>query len=253
MEDVEDKNAEGAEVRGPDAGPIEPAGPAPAGRPGRPLLEAGLVFAAFWLSAYLPADPSQAGAALGSPGFHLGLLVQLLPKALFLLYLMSRSEGLAGFGLRPLRASDLGKAIAAAGACLAIALLPGLASALSGGRLDNPLLAAAGRPAASPFLVVPLVAASALAVGYGEELFFRAYLMRRLGQAGLPLPWAGLASALVFGSAHGLQGLLGLLVASALGGFLAWRWARGRNIHEIALGHALYDFLVMAAALYAGT
>lgn len=235
MEEVEDK------------GPAE----APA-RTDRPLLEAGLVFAAFWLAAYLPADPSQAGAALGSPGFHLGLLVQLLPKALFLLYLMSRAEGLPAFGLRPPRAADLAKAAAAAGALLAIAFLPGLASSLFGASPANPLLAAAGRPEASPFLVVPLLAASALAVGYGEELFFRAYLMRRLGQAGLPTLWAGLASALLFGSAHGLQGLLGLLVASALGGFLAWRWAVGRNLHEIALGHALYDFVVMAAALYGG-
>ena len=55
---------------------------------------------------------------------------------------------------------------------------------------------------------------------------------------------AGLALTLALGAA------LGLGLATALGGFFAWRWQKTRNLHEIALGHALYDAAVMLLVLY---
>ncbi len=220
---------------------------APTGVPDRPLLEAGLLFAAFYLLSFVPSDAAAAGRALAEPRYHGLLLLELLPRAAFVLYFMARAEGLAAFGLRAPRAADLGAgALAALGAC-AIALLPAWAFSSLG--WTNPLLDSACAPGASP-LLVPLVLASALAIGYGEELFFRAYLIRRLGQAGLPPLWAALASTLAFGSAHGLQGLPGLVVASGLGAWFAWRWLRDRNIHEIAIGHALYDAAVMGLAIW---
>jgi len=220
----------------------------PAGAPDRPLLEAGLLLAAFYLASYLPSDPGAAGAALGDPSFQLLLLAGLLPKAALTLYMMARAEGLAAFGVRAPRLADLPRGFVAAAGAFAAALLPALALSALGYR--NPLLAGIGAPTAPPLLLLPLVAATALAVGYSEELFFRAYLVRRLSQAGLSLPWAALASCVVFASAHGLQGLPGLALALLLGLWFTWRWLSGRNLHEIALGHALYDFGVMAAALY---
>ena len=86
-----------------------------------------------------------------------------------------------------------------------------------------------------------------MATGYCEELFFRSYLMRRLAQAGLPRIWTAIASSLLFGSGHGYQGVVGLVSGSLLGLYFAWRWDRARNIHEIALGHGLFDAVVFAA------
>ena len=219
----------------------------PRGEPDRPLLEAALLFSALYLISFVPSDAAAAGRALSEPRYHCLLLLELLPRSMLVLYLMARAEGLAAFGLRPPRRADLGAGALAALGALGVALLP--AWAFSGLGWTNPLLDSACAPGATA-LLVPLVLASALAIGYGEELFFRVYLIKRLGQAGLPPLWAALASTLAFGSAHGLQGLPGLVVASGLGALFAWRWLKGRNIHEIALGHAFYDAAVMGLAIW---
>jgi membrane protease YdiL (CAAX protease family) len=217
------------------------------GAPGRPLLEAVLVFAAFYLATFLPMDAAVAGESLSRPSYHLFILLELVPKALLLLYLMARSEGLAEFGVLRPRPVDLLRAAMTALGAGALVLAAGAAAKALGA--DNPLLEAAAGGDASPVLL-PFIAMTGLSVGYSEELFFRVYLMRRLGQAGLAPPWAALASALAFGSAHGLQGPLGIAMGSLLGLWFAYRWARGRNLHDVALGHAIYDIAVMCAVLF---
>jgi membrane protease YdiL (CAAX protease family) len=219
-----------------------------------PLLEAALLFAALWLASYLPSGP--AVFSLGEPLYHLGLLGTCLARALFLLYFMASAEGLGAFGIGPARPRDLPWALLAAAGAACLALVPSALAALLSSlgavtpSLSNPLLDAVARPAASPALVLPLVLLSSLAVGYSEELFFRVYLIQRLEDGGLPLFWACAASSLLFGGAHGAQGLLGIVLGAALGAWFAWLWSRRRSLHEIALGHALYDAAVMFLALY---
>jgi len=220
----------------------------PAGAPARPLLEAGLLFAALYFVAYLPSDPSATGRSLGQPGFHLLLLVDLVPKALLVLYLIGRSDGFPAFGLAPPRSKDIFRGVLAALGALAIIAVPSLALGALG--LRNPLLGASAAPSVAAWMLAPLILVSSLSVGYGEELFFRVYLMRRLEQSGLPPAWALIVSSLIFGSAHGLQGVLGLCLATLLGLWFGWRWLQSRDIHEIALGHAIYDAAVIAVTLY---
>ena len=248
MSDAEVEPGEGFEGGPRGIGP-QPLPAGPRGGPDRPLLEAALVFGAYYLGSYAQVDASALGRALGTASYHGRLLVELAPKALLLLYLMSRDEGLAAFGLAPPRPADALRGLGAALGAMAIVLPAGLLLRAFG--WSNPLLGSTGSPASSPALLVPLLAASSLAVGYGEELFFRVYLLRRLGQAGLGPAWAALASSLLFGSAHGLQGLPGIAVAACLGLWFSWRWLRGRHFHELALGHAMYDAAVMALALSA--
>lgn len=225
-------------------------------KPGRPLLEAGLVFAAFWLTAYIPGSVSAAGLALADPLRHLAMAVELLPKALLLLYIMARSDGLASFGglSRPRAGDLLGAIVVAAGAFVAVllpsALLTMAATAMHRQPLINPLLGAVVHPSAPPLLLLPAVILSCLCVGYTEELFFRIYFLRRLGQAGLRPRGAGVASVILFASAHGAQGALGLLMAAVLGAWFTWRRREGAGIHELGLGHALYDSVVIIATLY---
>ncbi|MDP3176413.1 MAG: type II CAAX endopeptidase family protein, partial [Spirochaetaceae bacterium] len=212
----------------------------------RPVFELVLFFAAFYLVAYLPADPSLAGAALGTASFHLQNLVLLVPRAAFLIYFMARTDGRAAFGLGVPAWGDLPRAAAWALGALVVAL----ASSVALGGQGNAFLEAAGAPSSPPLVLIPLVLASALAVGYGEELFFRCYAITRLEQAGLAGPWAAIASSLVFGSAHGIQGIRGLVIATILGLWFSWRWLVDRSLHQIALGHAIYDAVVMLAAIY---
>lgn len=214
----------------------------------KPLLEALLLFAALYLVAFLPANPSAAGRSLGKPGFHLLLIVDLVPKALLVLYLMGRSDGLSAFGLALPRLADLPRGAATAAGALVVVALPSIALSALGAQ--NPLLSSASAPVVAAWKLVPLVLVSSLAVGYCEELFFRVYLIRRLEQSGLPRLWALAAASLVFGGAHGLQGVLGLCLGTILGLWFGWRWLQGRNYHAIALGHAIYDAAVILISLY---
>jgi membrane protease YdiL (CAAX protease family) len=219
------------------------------GAPNRPPLEAGLLLAAFYLPSYLPLSSSFALRDMSSARYHLSLIAVDLPRALLLLYLMAASDGLGGFGLRRITRRDPLRALFSAVGALVLVLLLGLAFTLIG--LQNPLMAAALAGKRANVALAPLVLASSIAVGYCEELFFRSYLMRRLSQAGLPLLWSAIVSSLVFGAGHGYQGVIGVISGSLLGLYFAWRWADGGNIHEIGLGHGLYDAIVTAAAIYA--
>jgi CAAX amino terminal protease family. len=184
---------------------------------------------------------------LASPERHVGILAICLPRALLLMFIMATGDGLRAFGLGRIKMVDWARATLCAAGAYVIAASIGLA--LSSIGVGNPLLANQG-PRAS-IAIMPLVLASSAATGYCEELFFRAYLMRRLGQAGLSAPWAAIATSLLFAGAHAEQGAVGLVAGFLLGLFFAWRWASSSDIHEIALGHGLYDAAVYAIAMFA--
>jgi len=236
-----------------------------AGEPERPLFEALLFFALVWLRGLLPLGslPGLRIPAQASPAdalWHLGILAGLVPAGLFLLHLIDRSEGYEAFHLpsrpgRPLglRPSTFAGALALAGLAWLLALLPALLDRAAGGaaRLSaNPLLAGIGAPDLGPALFIPLLLASCLATGLVEELYFRVYLLRRLGQAGLGPGAALVFSSLLFGLAHGSQGPVGALVAACLGALFALRWRTRGDWAEISLGHGLYDFTALVALLY---
>jgi uncharacterized protein len=217
----------------------------PKGRPGLPLLEAVLVLAVFCLTSY---GFGVTGSPPSSPAYHASILAMNVSRALLLLCLMVAGEGLRAFGIKGPSWADIPHGALCALGAFALAFAAALAFSALGA--ENPLFAArSGAPRAGAALI-PLLLASSMATGYGEELFFRSYLIRRLGQAGFPPPWAALASSLAFGSLHGGQGAVGLVSASLLGLFFAWRWQAGSGIHEIALGHGLYDAAVLALLLY---
>ena len=174
-----------------------------------------------------------------------------------LLYFMVQLEGLAAFGIKSLpRPREIPAALILAGLALGMGLLPEALRALTtrigeaAPHFDNPLLASIGQPALSPLLFVPLVFLSSMATGYAEELFFRVYLLSRLAQAGFGLVAALAFSSVLFGLAHGRQGLAGAVIASILGALFALRWQRSRSWHEIAIGHGLYDFVLLMGLFY---
>jgi membrane protease YdiL (CAAX protease family) len=221
------------------------AGPRTGGRIGG-LAEASLVLAFFYASALIPLAPGEGAGRLASPAFHAYLSGLDALRILLVLLVMAGAEGLAAFGLRRLRAADPARALVAAAGTFAIAAASALAFSLLGAA--NPLMT--GLPRGTPWSLLPLLALSSLATGYAEELCFRAYLMRRLEGSGLAPAWSAIASSLLFGGAHGAQGLVGVATTTLIGLWLARRWRVGRNIHEIAMGHALYDAAALVLALY---
>ena len=65
--------------------------------------------------------------------------------------------------------------------------------------------------------LIPLALVFCLSTAYREELFFRAYLLTRLEQLGLPAPIALILSTLLFAAGHLYQGFLGSIVALIIG------------------------------------
>jgi uncharacterized protein len=222
-------------------------GPPPrsVGRPG--LLEAALLLAAFYASALVPLAPEAGAERFASPGYHAALIGLDALRILLVLLVIVRTDGLAAFGLGRIRAADPAKALLAAVGAAAIAAAAGLAFRFLG--LANPLMSGIAR--GTPLSFAPLIIASSMATGYAEELFFRAYLARRLEGTGMGAVGAAVVSSLLFGGAHGSQGIVGVVSTTLIGLWFALRWHDGRNIHEIAIGHGLYDAIVLAIVLYA--
>jgi membrane protease YdiL (CAAX protease family) len=220
----------------------------PRGEPDRPLVEAAVVLAAFYVPAFLRFAPGASPGFLASPAFHAGLIAVNAMRALLVLYVIATGDGLAAFGLgRPRGIDPLKGLLAALGALAFIVPAAFLFSSLG---LKNPLMALSARGSGQAPAIIPLFLASSLATGYAEELFFRCYLIRRLERAGMPPPAAIVASSLLFGAAHGAQGVVGVVSTTLIGLWFAWRWHDRRNIHEIALGHGIYDAAVIAFTLY---
>jgi membrane protease YdiL (CAAX protease family) len=220
----------------------------PSGKPDRPFVEAALLLAAFFALALLAFAPRGGAGSFFSPFFQAELIMVNCIRIVFTLYVISSRDGMAAFGLRRLRGLDTLKGLFAAGGAFATMML--LALFFSAIGLSNPLMANIERGSRILPALAPAFLASSMSTGYAEELFFRSYLLRRLGQAGLGPIWAAIASSLLFGAAHAAQGIVGIVSTSIVGLWFAWRWSEGRNIHEIAIGHGLYDAAVFAVALY---
>jgi len=111
---------------------------------------------------------------------------------------------------------------------------------------ENPLLSLRRH---LPAGLIPLMLLSSLSVGYAEELFFRFFLIDALVEAGTPIHTAASASVLIFALSHYAQGFSGIAFAGVLAVFYTRLRFKGYDIHALALGHALYDAIVLAIVL----
>ncbi len=219
----------------------------------RAVLEMLLVFAAFFLSGYLGAG----GRALGGPGTVSASMVSVIlfgaPQILLILYILDLQPDatLGEFGVVALAARDLpGLAAVSLGT---FAVLSPLILALL-------LFPAAGREIASSGyrwklespLQLPLALAFSIVGAYREELFFRSYLLTRFSQLGIPAAGAVASATALFTLGHWYEGPLGLALAGLLGIYFSVIFLKTRNLHLIALAHALYNFAVLCSSLFAG-
>ena len=96
----------------------------------------------------------------------------------------------------------------------------------------------------APFSLSEMIAWTALSISAGicEEFIFRGYLQQQFTRMSHQL-WIGvLGSALVFGFAHGYEGLSGMLLITAFGAlFSVFRLMRG-NLRAGMMAHAWHDF-----------
>jgi uncharacterized protein len=80
-----------------------------------------------------------------------------------------------------------------------------------------------------------------VSAGICEELVFRGYLQQQFARMGRQL-WAGIAlSALVFGAAHGYEGVAGMLLISAYGAMFGVLVLLRRGLRTGMIAHAWHD------------
>ncbi len=206
-----------------------------------------LVFSVF----FLPGIVIQSGGfdrqLFGSLTFNLQILIQAVPQILFLLYLLDLQSpaGSRALGL----AASLGRIIPTALVGAATLFIIAGAIGLVAAALPVTKATAGPMPGATWVMrspaVIPLLFVTSLAVGYREEIYFRAYLIMRLDQIGAAPAVTVAISALLFAAGHSYEGFAGMIIALFSGIFLALLYRRSRNLHQVALSHALYNFVVL--------
>lgn len=205
------------------------------------LVEAILVFAAFYLPGYLASQPPEPA------GYMVQYLLLSIPQVLLLIYLLwvQKIPPLSAFGFRRLEGGDWlhGAALVAALALLLLVI-----------RLATPLLpeaAAAGyRWRLSGPALLPLAALFSFTAGYKEEIFYRAYLLTRLQSLSAPIWSAAAASSLLFAWGHAYQGLTAVIFAFLQGILFCVCFLRRRNVHVLALAHGLYNFSALLLTVF---
>jgi membrane protease YdiL (CAAX protease family) len=215
------------------------------------LFEALLLFLVLFLPGYIAQPAATAG---GSGDTVRAMLVALLlgaPQVLLILHLLwiQPEVPLEHFGIyRPHVRDWLLAALAFAGSvALAVPFVAGMALVPALRDLGSTGYRWSLRSAWE----LPLALAFGLVAGYREELYFRAYLLGRFEQAGVPRAAAVAVSTALFGLGHLYEGILGLALALVMGAYFSLVYLRSRSLHVPAVAHGLFNAAALAVSLFA--
>jgi membrane protease YdiL (CAAX protease family) len=209
-----------------------------------------LLFAVFFFPGIILQPTGFNRSWFGGLGFNVEILVQAVPQFLLLLFILEIQDRrlVDELGLSFRIGRDLPIIL---GGSVGLFIVIGLVANIGG--LLLPVGDHGTSALASPVskwnmrtpAVIPMIFVSSLAIGYREELFFRAYLIMRLDQLDVAPAASVAASAVLFAAGHLYEGPVGAASALVSGAFLALLYRRFRNLHQVALSHALYNFGVL--------
>ncbi|MBU8914231.1 MAG: CPBP family intramembrane metalloprotease [Spirochaetales bacterium] len=212
-------------------------------------MKLGKEFALLFSVMFLPGILTQTGAVNPSSWdgayYTLTLLAVAIPQILLVVYITElRTPGFSRrLGWRAPRMADV---ITLA---MAAALLFGALTVLTVVGSLMPEQSALWEPAVkwsfTRYELLPLVVLSSIAVGYREEIFYRAYMIARGEEIHLhPAVVVG-GSSLLFAAGHLYQGWAGFIVSFVIGATFGAVFAWRRSLHGIAIAHGLYNTLVL--------
>ncbi len=92
---------------------------------------------------------------------------------------------------------------------------------------------------------IPLLLLFSLVTGYKEEIFFRSYLLTAFKNAGVKFSTIALISTCLFALLHFYGGIIGVSIALINGFIFCYVFKKTKNVHVIAIAHALYNFTVL--------
>jgi len=215
-------------------------------------MNMGKEFALLFAVLFLPGMIAQGGSvdpqAFDSLFYHVQLLATAVPQILLVVAFSElRRKGSAGrFGwTAPSKADVLPTLTALLGVWAVVGVVSLVIGAVAGvdGGVEPTVDWSFERTE-----LIPVALVSTLAIGYREELFYRAYIADRAPEAGLDRRLALAAGAVLFAAGHLYQGVAGFVVALAIGLVLAEIYLRTRSLHGIAVAHGLYNFMVLIAS-----
>ena len=215
-------------------------------------MSMGKEFALLFAVLFLPGMIAQGGSvdpqAFDSLAYHIQLLATSIPQILLVVAFseLRRKGSARRFGwVTPGRSDILPGGVALLGVWAVVAVVS-LAIGVIGGA-DGGIEPTVDWSFERTELI-PLALVSTLAIGYREEVFYRAYIADRAPEAGVDQRIALAAGALLFAAGHLYQGVAGFVVALAIGLVLAEVYLRTRSLHGIAIAHGLYNFMVLLAS-----
>ena len=212
----------------------------------------GKEFALLFSVMFLPGLLTQAGAVDPSSWdalyYHLTILIVAVPQV----FLVSYVTDLRTPGISPRLGWSTPKMADVVSLAVALVLLVGALSILTAVATLFPDHPAVWEPTVkwsfSRYELMPLVVVSSIAIGYREEIFYRAYMWVRGKEAGLhPAVIIG-GSSLLFSVGHLYQGWAGFITAFVIGATLGVVFAWRRSLHGIAIAHGLYNTMVLFVA-----
>ena len=208
-----------------------------------------LLFLTFFLPGYIgQAWSVPTGSATNI--MMLQTIISGVPQFLLMAYVAGAFGSAAGarWGFVRLDARDVLRILLLVAACFAV-ITPFIALVLLLPPEWSRALGSGFRWGLRSYSQLPLALLFGLTAGYREEFFFRAYLLMRLDEMELPVPYAIAASTALFCVGHVYEGVMGVLVAAGLGVLFARVYIRGKNLHVIAVAHGLYNTTVLLLGL----
>lgn len=139
--------------------------------------------------------------------------------------------------------ADIGVALGYwAGALIVLALLGEALVKISGSHIDPQKIGDVTQKLAPVTgMEMMLFLVLSISAGICEELVFRGYLQQQFARMGRRI-WAGVAlSALVFGGAHGYEGIAGMLLITAYGAMFGVLALLRRGLRTGMIAHAWHD------------
>jgi uncharacterized protein len=207
-----------------------------------------LLFAVLFLPGMIAQTGDVAPEAFENVLYHIQVLVVSIPQVLLVVALgdLRRPGSSKAYGFRrPERRDITATIIALLASWAAVSLVSAVLSLLGvGGETMEPGV----RWTFDRRELIPLAFLSTMAIGYREEIFFRAFIADRAEEAGTDPRIALAAAAVVFALGHLYQGVLGFVVSLTIGLVLAAVYLRTRSLHGISIAHGLYNLVVLLAA-----
>ena len=201
-----------------------------------------VLFLVIFLPGYLYQSSESAARSLSNPSFLLQNIVIGVPHILLLLYmtLSSRSSSSADYGLTGLRLRSAPQIIAILAGIALISSPVAIIGRVWGGNSQGFVGTIQLNIGKTSNLF--LLSLMCLVTGYREELFFRSYFFVEVVALGQKEYVAIAVSTLLFSIGHLYEGIASFLGTAAAGIFLGWCFVKTRNIHVLAISHAMYNF-----------